>query len=73
VFHIGGNKYRPIPAIKYRWQIVCIRHILTTCANNRATLRPNGIDNKHRHRCPGLNASARRRLGSQIRARGLSG
>jgi mRNA interferase HigB len=27
-FHIGGNKYRLISAIKYRWQIVYIRHIL---------------------------------------------
>ena len=29
VFNIGGNKYRLISAIKYRWQIVYIRHILT--------------------------------------------
>jgi len=29
VFNIGGNKYRLISVIKYRWQIVCIRHILT--------------------------------------------
>lgn len=29
VFNIGGNKYRLISVIKYRWQIVYIRHILT--------------------------------------------
>lgn len=29
VFDIGGNKYRLVAAIKYRWQIVYIRHILT--------------------------------------------
>ena len=29
VFHVAGNKYRLIAAIKYRWQVVCIRHILT--------------------------------------------
>jgi mRNA interferase HigB len=29
VFNISGNKHRLIPAIKYRWQIVYIRHILT--------------------------------------------
>jgi mRNA interferase HigB len=29
VFNIKGNKYRLIAAIKYRWQIVYIRHILT--------------------------------------------
>jgi mRNA interferase HigB len=29
VFNIGGNKYRLIAAIKYRWQIVYIRQILT--------------------------------------------
>jgi mRNA interferase HigB len=29
VFNIGGNKYRLISAIKYRWQIVYIRRILT--------------------------------------------
>jgi len=29
VFNISGNKYRLISAIKYRWQIVYIRHILT--------------------------------------------
>ena len=29
VFNIGGNKFRIITAIKYRWQIVYISHILT--------------------------------------------
>ena len=29
VFNISGNKYRLISVIKYRWQIVYIRHILT--------------------------------------------
>ena len=29
VFNIGGNKYWLISVIKYRWQIVYIRHILT--------------------------------------------
>ena len=29
VFNLSGNKYRLISVIKYRWQIVYIRHILT--------------------------------------------
>ena len=29
MFNIGGNKYRLISVIKYRWQIAYIRHILT--------------------------------------------
>jgi mRNA interferase HigB len=29
VFNIGGNKYRLITVIKYRWQVVYIRHVLT--------------------------------------------
>ena len=29
VFNISGNKYRLISVIKYRWQIVYIRNILT--------------------------------------------
>lgn len=29
VFNIGGNKYRLIATIKYRWQIVYVRHVLT--------------------------------------------
>jgi mRNA interferase HigB len=29
VFNVGGNKYRPVSAIKYRWQVLYIRNILT--------------------------------------------
>lgn len=29
VFNISGNKHRLISVIKYRWQIIYIRHILT--------------------------------------------
>ena len=29
VFNIGGNKYRLVSVIKYRWQVVYVRHILT--------------------------------------------
>ena len=29
VFNVAGNKYRLIAAIKYRWQLVYIRRILT--------------------------------------------
>ena len=29
VFNIGGNKYRLIAAIKYRWQVIYVRHVLT--------------------------------------------
>ena len=29
VFNIGGNKYRMITTIKYRWKVVYLRHILT--------------------------------------------
>jgi mRNA interferase HigB len=29
VFNVAGNKYRLIAAIKYQWQVVYIRHILT--------------------------------------------
>lgn len=29
VFNIGGNRYRLIATLKYRWQVVYIRHILT--------------------------------------------
>lgn len=29
VFNIGGNKYRIVTAIKYRWQVIYIRHVLT--------------------------------------------
>ena len=29
VFNIGGNKYRLIAALKYKWQMVYVRHVLT--------------------------------------------
>ena len=29
VFNIGGNKYRLIAIVKYRWQTVYIRHIVS--------------------------------------------
>jgi mRNA interferase HigB len=29
VFNIGGNKYRLVTAIKYRWQVIYVRHVLT--------------------------------------------
>jgi mRNA interferase HigB len=29
VFNIGGNKYRLIVSIKYRWHVVYVRRILT--------------------------------------------
>ena len=29
VFNVAGNKYRLVAAIKYQWQVVYIRHILT--------------------------------------------
>jgi mRNA interferase HigB len=29
VFNIGGNNYRLITVIKYRWQVIYIRNILT--------------------------------------------
>ena len=29
IFNVGGNNHRLIAVIKYRWQIVYIRHILT--------------------------------------------
>jgi mRNA interferase HigB len=35
VFNIGGNKYRLIALIKYRWSIVYIRHILTHAQYDR--------------------------------------
>ena len=35
VFNISGNKYRLISVIKYRWQIVYIRHILTHAEYNK--------------------------------------
>ena len=29
IFNIGGDKYRLIVSIKYRWQVIYIRHVLT--------------------------------------------
>jgi predicted nucleic acid-binding protein len=29
VFNVGGNKYRVIVTMKYRWQMVYVRHVLT--------------------------------------------
>ncbi len=34
VFNIAGNKYRLIAAVKYTWQIIYIRHILTHSDSN---------------------------------------
>jgi mRNA interferase HigB len=35
VFNIGGNKYRLVAAIKYRWQVIYIRHVLTHAEYNQ--------------------------------------
>ncbi|MFN7933700.1 MAG: type II toxin-antitoxin system HigB family toxin [Bryobacteraceae bacterium] len=35
VFNISGKKYRLISVIKYRWQIIYIRHILTHAEYDR--------------------------------------
>lgn len=35
VFNIAGNKYRLITVIKYRWQVVYVRHILTHSAYSK--------------------------------------
>ena len=40
VFNIAGNKYRLIVAIKYRWQIIYVRHILTHAEYNKETWKP---------------------------------
>ena len=29
IFNIGGNKYRLVTAIKYRWQVIYVRDVLT--------------------------------------------
>ena len=29
VFNIGGNKYRLVTVIKYRWQVIYVRRVLT--------------------------------------------
>jgi mRNA interferase HigB len=40
VFNISGNKYRLVSAIKYRWQIVYIRHILTHAEYDKGRWKP---------------------------------
>jgi mRNA interferase HigB len=35
VFNIAGNKYRLITTIKYRWQVIYIRYILTHVEYNK--------------------------------------
>ena len=35
VFNIAGNKYRLVVVVKYRWQVIYIRHILTHEQYNR--------------------------------------
>lgn len=40
VFNIGGNKYRLVAVIKYRWQMVYIRHILTHAEYDRGNWKP---------------------------------
>ena len=36
IFNIGGNKYRLIADVKYRWRVVYIRAVLTHEASRRA-------------------------------------
>jgi mRNA interferase HigB len=40
VFNIGGNKYRLVAMIKYRWQMVYIRHILTHFEYDKEKWKP---------------------------------
>ena len=40
VFNIRGNKYRLIAVIKYRWQVVYIRAILTHKEYSRGKWKP---------------------------------
>ncbi len=40
VFNIGGNKYRLIAAIKYKWQVLYIRHVLTHAEYDRGAWKP---------------------------------
>ena len=35
IFNIAGNKYRLITAIKYRWNVVYVRQILTHAEYNK--------------------------------------
>lgn len=34
VFNIGGNKYRLITTVSYKWQMIYVRHVLTHIAYN---------------------------------------
>ncbi len=40
VFNIGGNKYRLIASIKYKWQVLYIRHLLTHAEYERGAWKP---------------------------------
>ena len=40
VFNIGGNKYRLVIVIKYRWQVIYIRHILTHAEYDKEKWKP---------------------------------
>ena len=40
IFDLGGNKYRLIAVLKYRWQIVYIRYILTHREYTREKWKP---------------------------------
>jgi mRNA interferase HigB len=40
VFNIGGNKYRLITVIKYRWQVIYIRQILTHSEYSKEKWKP---------------------------------
>jgi mRNA interferase HigB len=35
LFNIAGDKYRLIAVIKYRWQVIYLRHILTHAEYNK--------------------------------------
>jgi mRNA interferase HigB len=40
VLNIGGNKYRLVTVIKYRWQVIYIRHILTHAEYTKERWKP---------------------------------
>jgi mRNA interferase HigB len=40
VFNIGGNRYRLITVIKYRWQVAYVREVLTHEQYSRERWRP---------------------------------
>lgn len=40
VFNIAGNKYRLVASVKYRWQVVFIRGILTHAEYDEGDWRP---------------------------------